>query len=144
VEIAQLRKQMMSLTGKGFMDTNNKSLGLTSLAVPASRGGNYEDTIHLSDEVAVSIEGEFNHDGSLLIAGEVVDVHQQQLTNADRTGKPSKDDLDDMKLTPGKKKKKKFVAPEVSLEDTATVDKNVVSVPSISGRIGGEGSEVSH
>ena len=138
---------MMSLTGKGFMDTNNKSQGLTSFAVPAGHDGNYEDTIHLSDEVAVSIEGEFDegkiHDGSLLIAGEVVDVHQQQLTNADRTGKPSKEDLNDMKLIPAKKKEQKFVAPEIRVEDSATVEKNVVSVPSITGGITQEGSEVS-
>jgi hypothetical protein len=133
VEIAQLRKHFIRAQGKGFMDTTSK-VGTVeqyaSSAIPVS-GGGYEDTINLSGELVGSLDsinGQYDNNDGMIVAGNFVNTQQMGLTNADMTGQPSKEDLASMKLGPSTFVEKPL---QVNEEDGDIDEVPVVNLPSI-------------
>jgi hypothetical protein len=106
VEIGALRKQMLRMSGKGFAGVKP---AFESLDKP-STGQALEDTMNLSEEFAGSMTdspdgrwgqvqaGDLN-EGSIAVSGTIVRA-SGGLTEADRTGIPSQNDLKDLTLGP--------------------------------------------
>eukprot|EP00605_Chrysophyceae_sp_TOSAG23-4_P001800 GSChrysophyteH1.ASY1.ANO1.1990.1 assembled CDS len=108
VEISQLRKQLMRANGLGFVSAKNTGMTTSNQNNQFQHGAvanSFTDdiAIQMSDEFAGSqFQGgsvdAWNADqGSLVLNNEQIRV-SRSLTTADRTGKPSDQDLQDMRL----------------------------------------------
>ena len=115
VEIQQLRKQLAKQNGKGFNSfigstTSGRSGVITNTQQFRMTNDNDTAGIQMSDEYGGADAGEnimWDHGGEMnlqgqgrgdiTLGGNIIQT-ASNLTNADRTGKPSQKDLDDMKL----------------------------------------------
>ncbi len=102
VEIGQLRKTISQIQGKGFHSYKGSSSFENLDVMPTTH--THDDTMNLSGEIVTSAANsvgwnEAADGGSILIGGEMV-RSEGNLTEADRTGKPSPSDLKAMALGP--------------------------------------------
>jgi WD40 repeat protein len=105
VEISQLRKNIAQMHGKGFGSFKAATTGMDTFDAMLTTHTN-EDTMNLSEELAASNpnsvawndEGE-GGGGSIVVGNEIV-RSTAKLTEADRTGHPSENDLKALALGP--------------------------------------------